>query len=44
MGPGRHPDDFGTMFLGRASGARLTPESLDLWRQYSPEITESLSG
>ncbi len=32
------------MFLGRASGARLTPEPLDLWRQYSPEITESLSG
>lgn len=43
-----HPGDYTTMFVdgppgGLALSARLTPESLSLWRDYTPQIIESLS-
>ena len=39
-----HPEDFDTMFLDPPASAKLTPESMGLWQQYTPQITESLSG
>jgi hypothetical protein len=43
-----HPGDYTTMFIDGPPGelalsAKLTPESLSLWREYTPQIIESLS-
>lgn len=38
-----YPDDFDKMLFESGATARLTPESLRLWREYTPQITESLS-
>lgn len=39
-----HPEDFDTMFLDPPASAKLTPESMALWQEYAPQITQSLSG
>ncbi len=42
-----HPDDYSTMFIeadpGPALSAKLTPESMALWKEYNPQIVESLT-
>lgn len=45
-----HPEDFTTMFLdglpgaGLGESAKLTEESIALWKEYNPLIVQSLSG
>lgn len=41
-----HPEEFGTMVVngnGLADTAKLTPESMALWRGYEPQIVDYLS-